>query len=118
VKKGPAPTREEDAFDKLPPDLQKVRLWLDVRLWKKSDPSKAGPEMLLSWRKEFLTEFDTMDASKQPPLGALPVVVIASDPAAPESARHTRDQAGPLLDYLSANTLHIAATGSGHEIHL
>jgi pimeloyl-ACP methyl ester carboxylesterase len=118
VKKGPAPTREEDPYDKLPPDLQKVRLWLDVRLWQKSDPSKAGPETILSWRKEFLTEFEAMDASKQPPLGRLPVVVISSDPAAPESARHMRDKAGPLLDYLSSNTLHITATGSGHEIHL
>jgi pimeloyl-ACP methyl ester carboxylesterase len=118
ITKGPAPTHEEDPYDKLPPDLQKVRLWLDVRLWQKSDPSKAGPEIILSWRKEFLTEFEAMDASKQPPLGRLPVVVIASDAAAPESARHMRDEAGPLLDYLSSNTLHITAKGSGHEIHL
>src|SRR5262252_10859894 len=34
--RNPAPTREEDPFDRLPPDLQKVRLWLDVRLWEKS----------------------------------------------------------------------------------
>ncbi len=118
VKKGPAPTREDDPYDKLPPDLQKVRLWLDIRLWEKSDPSKAGPEMLLSWRKEFLTEFDAMGASKQPPLGELPVVVIGSDPAAPESARRSRDEAGSRLDYLSSNTVHITAAGSGHEIHL
>ena len=110
--------REDDPFDKLPPDLQKVRLWLDVRLWEESDPSKAVPEDLLSWRKEFLTEFDATDAGKKPPLGALPVVVIASDPAAPESARRSRDEAGPRLDYLSSNTVHITAAGSGHEIHL
>jgi pimeloyl-ACP methyl ester carboxylesterase len=116
--KGPAPTREGDPFDKLPPDLQKVRLWLDVRLWEESDPSKAVPEDLLSWRKEFLTEFDATDAGKKPPLGALPVVVIASDPAAPESARRSRDEAGPRLDYLSSNVVHITAAGSGHEIHL
>jgi pimeloyl-ACP methyl ester carboxylesterase len=116
--KGPAPTREDDPFDKLPPDLQKVRLWLDVRLWEESDPSKAVPEDLLSWRKEFLTEFDATDAGKKPPLGALPVVVVASDPAAPESARGSRDEAGPRLDYLSSNTVHITAAGSGHEIHL
>ena len=118
VKKDPAPTREEDPFDKLPPDLQKVRLWLDVLLWEKSDPSNAKPDILLSWRKEFLTEFDATDAGKQPPLGALPVVVIASDPAAPESTRRSRDEAGPRLDFLSSNTLHITAAGSGHEIHL
>jgi pimeloyl-ACP methyl ester carboxylesterase len=116
--KGPAPTREDDPFDKLPPDLQKVRLWLDVRLWEESDPSKAVPDDLLSWRKEFLTEFDATDAGKKPPLGVLPVVVVASDPAAPESARRSRDEAGPRLDYLSSNTVHITAAGSGHEIHL
>lgn len=118
IKKHPAPTREGEPFDKLPPDLQRVRLWLDVRLWEESDPSKAVPEDLLSWRKEFLTEFDATDAAKKPPLGALPVVVIASDPAAPESARRSRDAAGPRLDYLSSNTVHITAAGSGHEIHL
>jgi len=118
VKKDAAPTREESPFDKLPPELQKVRLWLDVRLWEKSDPSKAKPDMILSWRKEFLTEFDAMDVRKEPPLGALPVVVIASNPVTPESARHSRDEAGPRLDFLSSNTLHITAAGSGHEIHL
>ena len=115
----PKPTSEEDPFDKLPPDLQKVRLWLDVRLWEHRENSgDGGPEGLLSWRKEFRTEFDATDAGKQPPLGSLPVVVISSEPASPESARRSRDEAGPRLDYLSSNTLHITATGSGHEIHL
>ena len=98
--------------------MQKVRLWLDVRLWEDSEPSKAAPEPLLSWRKEFLTEFDLTDAGKKPPLGALPVVVIASDPPGSESDRRSRDEAGPRLDFLSSNTVHITATGSGHEIHL
>src|SRR5215831_5500262 len=45
----PKPTREGDPFDKLPPDLQKVRLWLDVRLWEHSEKSRGGgPEGLLS----------------------------------------------------------------------
>jgi len=116
--RNPAPTGEEDPFDRLPPDLQKVRLWLDVRLWEKSDPSKAGPESLLSWRKEFLREFDQTEPGRKPPLGSLPVVVVASDPAAPESQRRSRDNAAPRLDSLSSNTLHITAAGSGHEIHL
>ena len=115
----PKPTSEGDPYDKLPPDLQKVRLWLDVRLWEHWEKSGGiGPEGLLSWRKEFLTEFDSTDAGKQPPLGSLPVVVISSEAASPESARRSRDEAGPRLDYLSSNTLHITATGSGHEIHL
>jgi pimeloyl-ACP methyl ester carboxylesterase len=116
--KGPAPSREDDPFDKLPPDLQKVRLWLDAGLWQESDPSKAGPEPLLSWRREFLREFDATEPGKKPPLGGLPVVVISSEPPAPESTRHSRNEAAPRLDYLSSNTIHITAAGSGHEIHL
>jgi len=118
VKKGLAPTREGEPFDRLPPDLQAVRLWLDVRLWEKSDPAKAGPESLLSWRKEFLREFEQTDAAKEPPLGDLPVVVVSSDPITTESERLSRDGAASRLDFLSSNSVHITATGSGHEIHL
>jgi pimeloyl-ACP methyl ester carboxylesterase len=116
--KGPKPTREEDPFDRLPPDLQKVRLWLDIRQWEESDPAKAGPESLLSWRKEFLREFAQSEAAKEPPLGTLPVVVVASDPIAPDSERKSREGAAARLDFLSSNSTHITATGSGHEIHL
>ena len=116
--KGRAPTHEGDPFDKLPPNLQEVRLWLDTRLWEKSDPTKVGPEMMLSWRKEFLREFDATDAGKNPPLGEIPVVVLSSGPAATESERQTRDGAAARLDFLSSNTVHITAAGSGHEIHL
>lgn len=118
VKKGPAPTREGDPFDKLPPDQQAIRLWLDALLWAKSDPSKAGPESLLSWRKEFLREFEQTDARNGPPLGKLPVVVLSSGPIATESACQSRKSAAACLDFLSSNTVHITATGSGHEIHL
>jgi len=114
----PAPTSEGEPFDRLPSDLQKVRLQLDVRLWEKSDPSKARPDSLLSWRKEFLREFDETEPGKKPPLGSLPVIVIASEPVAPEPVRRSRGEAAPRLDYLSSNRLHVTATGSGHEIHL
>jgi hypothetical protein len=98
--------------------LQKIRLWLDVRLWDKFDPSKATPDSLLSWRKEFLKEFDETEPGMKAPLGVLPVVVVSSNPPATEQARRSRDEAGPRLDFLSSNTLHITAKGSGHEIHL
>lgn len=116
--KGPAPTRENDPFDRLPSDLRPVRLWLDYRLWQKWEPTKETADSALSWRKEFLKEFAETDASKNHVLGALPVVVLSSDPPASESERHSRDQAGPRLDFLSSNTLHVTAAGSGHEIHL
>lgn len=116
--KGPAPTSENDPFDRLPSDLPPVRLWLDYRLWQKWEPTKETADSALSWRKEFLKEFAETDASKNHVLGALPVVVLSSDPPASESERHSRDQAGPRLDFLSSNTLHVTAAGSGHEIHL
>ncbi len=116
--KGPAPTSEDNPFDRLPPDLRAVRLRLDYNLWQKWEPTKETADSTLSWRKEFLKEFAETDANKGHPLGALPVVVLSSDPPAPESVRHSHDEAGPRLDFLSSNTLHITATGSGHEIHL
>ena len=56
-------------------------------------------------------------ANRQP-LGSLPVVVISSGPIASETERASRDNAGARLDFLSSNSLHIEATGGGHEIHL
>jgi pimeloyl-ACP methyl ester carboxylesterase len=115
--KGPAPTSEGDPFDRLPPDLRSVRLWLDYKLWQKWEPTKETANSTLSWRKEFRQEFEETDATKDHPLGALPVV-LSSDPPALESERHSHDEAAPRLDFLSSNTLHVTATGSGHEIHL
>jgi pimeloyl-ACP methyl ester carboxylesterase len=115
--KGPEPTSEGDPFDRLPANLRATRLWLDKKLWQRWEPTKERPDSTLSWRKEFLEEFAETDAKKSP-LGALPVVVIASAPAASESELHKHDEAGPRLDFLSSNTLHVTAAGSGHEIHL
>jgi pimeloyl-ACP methyl ester carboxylesterase len=113
----PVPSRIVQPFDRLPADLQPMRLWLDVRLWESLDPTTMVPASILSWRREFLREFEETDGGRRP-LGELPVVVIASGPVASEKERGSRDSAGPQLDFLSTNTLHIEATGSGHEIHL
>lgn len=115
--KGPAPTSEDDPSDRLPPDLRAQRLWLDIKLWQRWEPTKEKPDSTLSWRKEFLKEFAETDARKYP-LGSLPVVVISSEPSAPQSELHTHDEAAPRLDFLSSNNIHVTATGSGHEIHL
>ncbi len=72
----------------------------------------------MSWRKEFLKEFAESDATQDHVLGSLPVVVLSSEPPAPEPQRRTHEEAAPRLDSLSSNTLHVTATGSGHEIHL
>jgi pimeloyl-ACP methyl ester carboxylesterase len=113
----PRPTREGEPFDRLPPDLQAIRLWLDIRFWEKSDPARATADSLLSWRREFRREFDQMDPRK-PALGTLPVVVVSSQAPATVTDLRKRDAAGPMLDFLSANSVHITAAGSGHEIHL
>ncbi len=113
----PRPTRTGQPFDRLPAYLQPVRLWLDVRLWESLDPTTMSAASTLSWRREFLREFEETDSNRQP-LGSLPVVVISSGPIAGETERGSRDTAGAQLDFLSSNSLHIQATGAGHEIHL
>jgi pimeloyl-ACP methyl ester carboxylesterase len=116
--KGTAPTREGEPFDRLPAELQAVRLEFDKQIWEKFDPAKATPAQNLSWRKEFLREFAEADAGKDRPLGALPVIVLSSGPAASEADRQSREGAAARLDFLSSNDVHITAAGSGHEIHL
>ena len=116
--KGPIPAHEGAPFDRLPQALQAVRLWLDVHLWEKWEPTKERPESTLSWRKEFLREFEETDAGGDRPLGTLPVIVLSSDPIASESERRSKNGAAARLDFLSSNSVHITATGSGHEIHL
>jgi pimeloyl-ACP methyl ester carboxylesterase len=113
----PRPMRTGQPFDRLPAYLQPVRLWLDVRLWENLDPTRASPASMLSWRREFLREFEETDGNRQP-LGSMPVVVISSGPIASETERGSRDTANARLDFLSTNSLHIQATGAGHEIHL
>ncbi len=114
----PARASEGEPFDRLPASLRAVRLWLDARLQQTQEPAKAGPDSILSWRKEFLREFQETDADAEHPLGELPVVVLSSGPIASESERRSRNGAAPRLDFLSSNSVHITAAGSGHEIHL
>jgi pimeloyl-ACP methyl ester carboxylesterase len=115
--KGTAPTSEGEPFDRLPAELQAVRLGFDKQIWEKFDPAQATPAQNLSWRKEFLREFAETDADKDRPLDGLPVIVLSSNPVASEDDRKSREGAGARLDFLSSNDVHITATGSGHEIH-
>ena len=89
-----------------------------MKLWQKWDPTKESPASILSWRKEFLKEFTETDENKARPLGGLPVIVLSSGPVASEAERESRNGAAARLDFLSSNTVHVTATGSGHEIHL
>jgi pimeloyl-ACP methyl ester carboxylesterase len=116
--RGLKPTHEGDPFDRLPIKLQNVRLWLDTQIWEKWNPATTGPGQVLSWRKEFLREFDETENGGRNVLGALPVIVVSSNPTATESECHSRGNAAVCLDFLSSDTVHITATESGHEIHL
>ena len=111
---GPAPSLEGDPFDRLPAELQAARLQFDVQLYEKIQ--RQSPASMLSWRKEFLREFDETE-SGTPPLGALPVVVISSDPIRADTSR-SRDGLAARRPLFSTNTTLVVAKGSGHEIHL
>jgi pimeloyl-ACP methyl ester carboxylesterase len=116
---GPLPTKVGEPFDKLPLNLQPIRLWLSQRLQEKWAKAVSDPAAMLSWRKEFLREFNESDSAKPYfPLGKLPVIVIDTDPKANDSLRYSRGGAAARLDYLSSNSLHIVAPRSIHEIHL
>lgn len=124
--RGPAPTHEGEPFDRLPSDVQVIRLWLDQRLWERWDPAKAGPESILSWRKEFRRELEQDCSGSKHPLGDLPVLVLSSDTSASERDRMhkldrsfcDRSDAGDGLEILSSDVVYLTAPGSGHEIHL
>lgn len=126
VTRGPPPTRTGEPFDRLPPKLQAIRLGFDVRRWETWDRTKAGPQSDLSWRREFLREFEEKCSGREHPLGALPLIVLSSDakPLQPDLQRSEdrqacpRDDAADGLDLLSSNSLYLVAAGSGHEIHL
>lgn len=126
VTKGPRPTRTAEPFDRLSPALQAIRLSFDVRRWELWDAATAGPEADLSWRKEFLREFEQSCSGPAYPLGDLPIVVVSSGHSASELARQNeldrqfcdRSDVADGLDQLSSNSMYIVAEGSGHEIHL
>lgn len=98
--------------------MQAIRLWFDTKNWERWDPAKATPHQNLSWRKEFIREFDETEPEKPRPLGTLPVIVLSGSPAASESDRKSRGGAAARLDFLSSNDMHITVADTGHEIHL
>ncbi len=124
--RGAEPAEEGEPFDRLPADVRAARLWLDRRLWERRDPAHAGPESMLSWRREFQRELQESCGGPPFPLGDLPVIVLSSDSSASElSHEHRlgrrfcdRSDASDGLELLSSNSAYIVATGSGHEIHL
>jgi hypothetical protein len=82
-----------------------------------SAPIPRRPDSTLSWRQEFLRLFEETASGKKPPLD-IPVIVLSSGPAGTQADRESRTAAAGRLDFLSGDSLHIIADGSGHEIHL
>src|SRR5262245_14968631 len=81
------------------------------KLQEAAEQRETGPESILSWRKEFLREFEETDA-KERPLGNLPVVVVSSGPVASDAGRRSREGAAARLDFLSSNTMHSPQPGA------
>ena len=104
---GPPPSRESDPFDRLPADLQATRLQFDVQIYERFQRQRDGSASMLSWRQEFLREFDETETGT-PPLGALPVVVISSDPIQVDATR-SRDGLAARLPLFSTNTTLVVA---------
>ncbi|HET6957114.1 MAG TPA: alpha/beta hydrolase [Vicinamibacterales bacterium] len=113
---GAPPSRVGEPFDRLPEHLQATRLQFNQQLHERTRRTPDGPASMLSWRKEFLREFDETEAGT-PLLGELPVVVVSSDPIHADSAR-SRDGLAARRLLFSRNTTLVVAKGSGHEIHL
>src|ERR1044072_5232140 len=104
-------------FDKLPENLQKIRVGLDEKNWEAFEPTKFTAAGILSWRKEFLNIFQDTEAGKPFAMGKLPIIVLAEYEMPGDSVRNMRDRSAPRLSYLSSNTLHVKVP-KGHEIHL
>jgi pimeloyl-ACP methyl ester carboxylesterase len=110
------PATEGEPFNRLPAGLQAARLQADGKLWEKAKQTPERPDSLVSWRREFIREFD--ETENGTPLGNLPIVVISSDPIVADPSHLTRDGAAARLAFLSTDTTFVVAAGSGHEIHL
>jgi pimeloyl-ACP methyl ester carboxylesterase len=114
---GRRPTKLEAPYDRLPPEVQKLRLWARGR------PHQPGMDFLAEEAKEMYAA-----RAKAPhPLGDVPLVVLtrgredypAELPARTRAAL-TRDRLRLQADLvgLSRDGKQVIARRSGHEIHL
>lgn len=102
-------------FDKLPPDLYKVRLLLDERLIA-STPESVTPEQLAVYQESERAFLAMLLATRTAgtPFGDRPTVVLSrgADP------NKEREDVHIALAKLSTNWQQRVIAGSGHEIHL
>ena len=103
-------------FDRLPPDLYRVRILLDEKLIA-SPPDTVGPEIIARVReseRRLLARLDSLRSKAEHSLGDLPVVVLSRG----DDTNEDRLMAHRAIAALSRNAYHCTVADSGHEIHL
>lgn len=105
------PNTIEEPADRLPKQLQSVRLWALRKFLTDTDISQALPSFE-SWREEFVAL--RPQSPEGHPLGNLPVIVLAKGLDTDE--QHKKAAAG--LAALSTSGRLVIAEHSKHEIHL
>jgi pimeloyl-ACP methyl ester carboxylesterase len=105
------PNTIEEPADKLPKELQSVRLWALRKFLTDSDISQALPSFE-SWREEFVAL--RPQSPQDHPLGNLPLIVLAKGLDTDEQHK----KAAASLAALSTSGKLAIAERSKHEIHL
>jgi len=106
----------ETPFDKLPPDLYRLRIKLDQRLIVAVPESVVADTILISaeGQRAALARLLQHRKSQEHPLGDLPLVVLTrSEDQTPGIVENHIE-----LAQLSTNSRHSTVPNSGHEIHL
>ena len=104
------PTEVHPPFDKLPPDVQKMHLWLERRFFETLDVNK-GPAMMESWRSAFSILHQA--SLKQDSLAGLPLVILTRENVNEDEREQQKD-----LLHLSSRAKQTIAVHSGHFIQI
>ncbi len=110
LKKPPLRTAVHAPFDKLSPNLQNTRLWLERHFFETLDFSK-GPEMMESWRSALSALHDA--SFKPDSLHGMPVVVHTREDVNVDEREQQR-----ALSHLSSRATWEIAIGSSHFVQL
>ncbi len=108
-------TRLEDAYRKLPEDIQQLHLALLTRLFDKMK-SATVPEMIAFQKASYATlmRLHQISALQEHPLHDVPLVILSR--GTNNTALQQRLQAE--LARLSTNVVHMTVRNADHEIHL
>jgi len=106
------PKQIEEPYDRLPPNLQPLRLWASQKFFAEMDVIN---DLITadSWRSEFIALRRRRLASPHP-LGDLPLIVLGRN----QEDNPTRQKDLRALTALSSTGKLIIAENSGHAIHL